>query len=104
MTTTTFILILISFINNICYAYLEKSQINALTDLYKSLNVNKWTFCTWNITQLSINKTLPSYYCGLGMYNITNNIQTVYAISFEFEDDFHSIDFLTFVVRLSLFC
>eukprot|EP01084_Bolivina_argentea_P054743 100384_1 len=68
--------------------YLQPSQINALEDFYASFNGDEWTECTWNITQLAINKTLPSYYCGLYIDNVTNNnTQTISEINFYFDNN-----------------
>eukprot|EP01084_Bolivina_argentea_P249587 417890_1 len=72
------LLILISLVSS----YLPSSEIAALRDFYYSLNGEDWTLCSWNITQLAINDTLPSYYCGLKMHSLSNNTQTVYEIYF----------------------
>eukprot|EP01084_Bolivina_argentea_P054744 100385_1 len=73
--------------NYFCNAYLPLSQIDVLQDFYESLNGDKWANCQWNISQLATNKTLPSYYCGLYIDNVTNYTQTVSGITFDGDDN-----------------
>eukprot|EP01084_Bolivina_argentea_P086792 156838_1 len=67
--------------------FLPTLQINGLKYLYKSLNGDNWSQCKWNITQLAINNTLPTYYCGLYIVNVTNNTQTVDMLDFFYDNN-----------------
>eukprot|EP01084_Bolivina_argentea_P298472 514339_1 len=89
----TTIIVIFGYLNQSCQAYLPSTEISALADLYSSLNGKYWTECQWNITELQINKTLPTFpntYCGLVMRgSIRNNINIHYieAIVFTSENN-----------------
>eukprot|EP01084_Bolivina_argentea_P265707 450482_1 len=63
-------------------SYLPASQVEALNDLYLSLNGDNWYGCQWNFSLLATNDTLPKYYCFLTIEPVTNNTQTIYQIDF----------------------
>eukprot|EP01084_Bolivina_argentea_P270072 459144_1 len=81
--TFNIIITLITCFNVFVKSYLPTSQINALNDLYVSLNVAQWPlagYCPWNLTQLAVNNTLPEFYCGLDIVSLGNNSHTVDGI------------------------
>eukprot|EP01084_Bolivina_argentea_P298473 514341_1 len=86
MMSDTILFILTAFVWK-TDSYLPSSQISALNDLYESLNGDNWTVCQWDLTELALNSTLPSYYCGLYIDAVSINTHTVYAITVSYDNN-----------------
>jgi hypothetical protein len=75
-------------------AYLLNHEIDALSEFYDDLGGEEWSQCKWNITQLSLNNTLPSDYCGLYIEPLTStddDIQTITEINFKFDNNLNGV-------------
>ena len=89
---TTCVVRLFTFSCLLCIttAYLPQSQIDALQEIYDSLDGSHWKHCRWNMTRLATNDSLlPHKTCGLTIENMThhspedvNVAQTVTALEF----------------------
>ena len=68
--------------------YLQQSEIDALESIYSSLGGEHWTVCSWNISELATDASLPSYYCGLTIDSVSDddNVQNVVRFQFSYSD------------------
>ena len=50
------------------------AEIRAQTVIYNSLGGDHWTQCSWNLSEMAINASLPTYYCGLTIHSTSDTV------------------------------